>query len=371
MSPAAHNVIRRLDETRQKWWLFTLLTTAVLASCVSLGVLLAFMLTDAFVKFSQLALTGLFLVWAGVTIAMIVMVCRRLARSQRTLEGTARRVEAEFPELGSNLINVVQLSGDTKNENRAFCEAAVALAVTQIGQLRFEEAAAKGTRRQRFRYCMQTPRDLGESFSLLSALVVVAIVCHLLIPNWGSAANRLMKPWEFVPSIGSVKILQVVPGDTDVLKDSSLEITAEIVDRPVGEPYKATLVVTPEDEKPGDGLPMSAGERFEVKVSKKGTVKSEPRRRYTFTLPSVTKLLKYRLEIGDSQTREYTVQVRQKPTISEVEVSFRYPLYLGRQDETFMQKHADLEAPVYTVAELRVRPSVAIAGGHVESEGQR
>ena len=60
MSPAAHEVIRRLDAARQKWWLYTLLTTAVLATCVSLGTLFLFMLTDALLKFSQLALLGLF-----------------------------------------------------------------------------------------------------------------------------------------------------------------------------------------------------------------------------------------------------------------------------------------------------------------------
>ena len=41
MSPAAENVIERLDGARQKWWLFSLLTTAVLAACVSLAAFLA------------------------------------------------------------------------------------------------------------------------------------------------------------------------------------------------------------------------------------------------------------------------------------------------------------------------------------------
>jgi hypothetical protein len=68
MSPAADNVIRRLDAARQKWWLFSLLTTAVLALCVSLGTLFVFMLTDALLKFSQVVLLGLFLAWLAVTI---------------------------------------------------------------------------------------------------------------------------------------------------------------------------------------------------------------------------------------------------------------------------------------------------------------
>jgi len=370
MSPAAENVIQRLDAARQKWWLFTLLTTAVLATCVSLGTLFVFMLTDALLKFSQLFLLGLFVVWLSVTITMIVLVCRRLARSQRSLEATARRVEAEYPELGSNLINVVQLASDNKNVDRMFCEAAVAQAASQVGHVCFEEAPTKETRWRRFRYCMQTPRDLGESLCALGLLVAVAVVCHLLVPNWGSAANRLMKPWEFVPSVGSVQILEVTPEDTEVLLGASLEITAEIVDRPEGNPYRATLFVIPEGESE-TALPMAAEDRYTVKVTRSGSTVDEPRRRYKLTLPSVLKPLTYRLEIGDSQTREYTVSVGEKPTVKEVEVTFRFPAYLGRPQETFVQKQADLEAPQYTVAELRIRPSVPIARGHIESQGQR
>ena len=92
---------------------------------------------------------------------------------------------------------------------------------------------------------------------------------------------------------------------------------------------------------------------------------------YTLTLPSVTEPLTYRLEIGDSQTRVFTVGVREKPTIEEVEVTLHFPAYLGRADETVTQKQADLEAPQYTVAELRIRPSAPIAEGHIESDSRR
>jgi len=354
MSPAAQSIVRRLDAARQKWWLFTLLTTAVMATCVSLGTLLMFMLTDALVKFPQAVLAGLFLAWLAVTIALIVLLCRRLTRSQRSLEATARRVEVEYPELGSNLINVVQLSEDTSNEDRFFCAAAVNRAAGEIGHVRFEDAAERESRWRRFLYCMQTPRDLGESIALLGLLIVAAIICHLLIPNWGSAANRLIKPWEFIPSVGSVEILAVTPGNTEVLVGATLDITAQIKN-PENKPYEARLFVTPEGEAETE-LPMAADDKHVG---------------YLRTVPSILKPFTYRLEIGDSQTEMYTVGVRQKPTLEEVEVTFHYPAYLRRPKETFMQKQADLEAPEYTVAELRIRPSVPVAAGHLMSEGQQ
>ncbi len=370
MSPAAHDVIRRLDAARQKWWLFTLLTTAVMALCVSLGTLFVFMLFDAFLKFPQVVLLGLLLAWLAVTVVMIVLVSRRVVRSQRSLEATARRVESEFPELGSHLINVVQLADDTKNVDRAFCEAAVGYSAAQLGRVRFEEAPEKETRWTRFCCSMQTPRDLGESVGTLGVLLAVALLCHLLVPNWGSAANRLMKPWEFVPSVGKVKIVEVTPGDAEILVGSSLEIAAEIVDRPQGDPYPARLFFNSEGEEE-TSLPMTADQRRMVEVTEDGAKRDQPRRLYRLTIPSVLKPLVYRVEIGDSQTREYTVGVCEKPTIDEVEVTFHFPRYLNRPDETFAQRHADLEAPQYTEAELRVRPSSPIARGYIESGGQR
>ncbi|HPP53167.1 MAG TPA: hypothetical protein PK777_09475, partial [Thermoguttaceae bacterium] len=138
MPPMAQAVVRRLDEVRQRWWIFTLLTSLVLAASASLAVLLLFMFIDAMFTFSQWVLGTLFLVWTGITISLAWMVIRRMVRSQRTLEATARRIEAEFPELGSDLINLVQLAEDRKNENRAFCEAAVKQAAARLSGVFFE-----------------------------------------------------------------------------------------------------------------------------------------------------------------------------------------------------------------------------------------
>ncbi len=116
------------------------------------------MLADALMKFSQFALAGLLASWSVITLVLPFLL-RRMARSHRTIEATARCVETEYPELGSDLINVVQLAGDRVNESRPFCEAAVnEAAALARGLLRFEDAADRESRWRRFLYCMQTPR---------------------------------------------------------------------------------------------------------------------------------------------------------------------------------------------------------------------
>ncbi len=368
MSPAAERIIDRLDATRQQWWIFTLLSTAVWAISVSFGVALAFMLADAAARFSQGILAVLMGVWVAVTIFLAIFLLRRITRSQRTIEATARCIETEFPELGSSLINVVQLSSDTKNESRAFCEAAVNEAAAQADRIRFENAARHETRWRRFLYCMQCPRDLAESILVFVLLFAIGLLSQWLNPNLGSAAGRLMQPWKFVPSVGSLKIVEVTPGDTEVLLGESLEIGAVIVDRSDGEPYPATLYVTFDDGQETD-LPMTPGERYTAQVDRNGQTVDETRRSYKLSLPTVKSPLMYRLEIDDSQTRVYRVGVTEKPTVEEVEVTLTYPIYLAKPEETFIQKTPDLEVPQYTIAELRIRPSVPITKGHIDAEG--
>lgn len=353
MSPAAENVLQRLDNTRQKWWLFTLLSTAVLATAVSFAVLLVFMLTDALVKFSQTWLAVLFAVWLGVTVTLVAIVVRRLVRNNRSLEATARRIEAELPELGSDLINLVQLSKGEKNGDDAFCEAAIQQAAARVRGLRFDEAARRESRWKRLVYCMQTPRDLAESLAALALVVLVALVCSLLVPNWGSAATRLMKPWEFVPSVGKVNI-QVSPGNTEVLIGSNVEIVGRVINAD-GTPYAGTLFIRPEGGEE-TALELAPDEKYAT---------------WRATLPSITEPLHYRLEIGDSQTEIFSIQVRQKPTIKQVEVTYTYPEYTRLPPHHASKVDADLDAPQGTVAELRIEPSTPIASGHVDLEGQR
>ena len=368
MSPAAEKIIDRLDATRQQWWIFTLLSTAAWAVSVSFAVGLLFVVADSFGRFSQGTLAVLLTIWAVVTIFLAVFVLRRITRSQRTIEATARCIETEYPELGSSLINVVQLSSDTKNESRPFCEAAVNEAAAQAATVRFEDAAKHETRWRRFLFCMQTPRDLVESIAVLVMLFTIGAASQSFFPNVGSAAGRLMQPWKFVPSVGAVKILNVTPGDTEVLLGESLAIGAEIVAPLGGDPPPATLFVTFDGEEETD-LPITAGEPYTAGVDRKAEIVEAIRRKYTLTLPTIKSPMSYRLEIGDSQTQVYRVGVIEKPTVDEIEVSLKYPLYLDRPEESLIQKTADLEVPQYTIAELRIRPSVPITKGYIDAEG--
>jgi hypothetical protein len=354
MSPAAETVIGRLEAVRHRWWLFSLLSTCVLAACTSLGVWVVFVFGDALLRVSQGILLALFLTWLAVTAAALWIVGRRLMLNQRGLEATARRVETEYPDLGNDLINLLQMSEDRVNGDQAFCETAIRHAATEAGRVSFDAAAARHTRWERLRYRMQTPRDLIESLIFLGILIAVVVVCRQYIPNWGSASARLFSPWEFVPAVGKVGAIEVSPKDVEILVGGSQEIVAEIKN-PQAETYAACIYVQPEGETES-AQPLMGDEKHS---------------RYKYTQSSVLKPVKYRVEIGDSQTPIYTIKVLEKPTVADVTVVYRYPAYLNRKEQTVQQKTADLDAPQYTVAELKIRPTTPIAKGHIQLEGQQ
>lgn len=352
MSPAAEGILERLDAARQKWWLFTLLSTTAIAVCASSAALLLFMLCDAALRLPRAGLAALFSAWIGLTAALIVIVSRRLLRGQRTLEGTARRVEAEFPEIGSDLINIVQLAEDAKNANRAFCEAAVNQAAARIALVRFDEAAECESRWRRFRDCMQTPRDLLEWIGALTVLAIVAILCQVYVPNWNSAFERLLSPWRFVPSVGTSGQIRVTPQDKEVLLGSSVEIAGEIKN-PAAEPKRATLFLVWQGEEE-TSLPMQG---------------DGGQQRFTLSVSSINKPFAYRLEIGDSQTPVYKISVQEKPAIQEARITYHYPEYMGRKPDTVTQKTVDLDSPQYTKADLWLTASAPLSQGRLQLGG--
>jgi len=349
MSPQAEAVTSRLRNTGRDWWTYSLCTGIILTACGSVAVLTVFVLADALVKLPQRLLGGLFISWAIATAAGLLYQVFRLKRGRRTLAGTARRVELAFPELESHLINIVQFGEQDGMSSAPFRQAALAQAATAVGDFPFVQAAAKENRWRRFALCMQTPRDLFESFLLFGGILALALVLNGLVPTWASSTRRLLHPFSFVPSVGSVKIVGVSPGDADVLVGSSLQVAAQI-ENPARKAMPATLYIRQAD-KTESAIAMLPDEKNQT---------------YLAALSQVLAPLQYRLQIGDSQTRLFKVSVHEKPTVKAVEVTYEYPAYLERPRETVEHNHADLEAPQFTWAQLKIHPSTSIASGHLQ-----
>ncbi len=348
MSPQADLVTARLRKTWLQWWTCSFWSGAVLSLVVSLATLLLFVTADALLRLPQRVILPLFAFWVVLSLICVAALLYRQRRGRRSLEATARRVELAFPELESHLINLVQFAGRDGLEDDPFRRAAIAQSAVAVADIPFHQAASRETRWRRFLLCMQTPQDLLEAFFVLALVLGLALLLGALLPTWGSSTRRMLHPFTFVPTRGSVQIVKVTPGDAEVLLGASLEITAEIA-HPNRKAYPATLYVRQEG-KPESAQPMLA---------------DETGGRYVAALSQVLAPLGYRLQIGDSQTPVYQVTTYQKPSVAGVEVAYEFPSYLNRPREVVRQTQGDLEAPQFTRAELKIHPTAPIARGQL------
>lgn len=387
MSPIVNRLLEKLDALRQQWWFFSLLTTITFGFGVLLGFFFLLMLLDAYWRLSRGGLIFCASVWLLMAVYVLFLITRRLLRDDRTMDGTARIIESEFPQLESRLINVVQFSrslgssvvsepGEESPANavdasrvsassamRAFELTAANRAATEINADEILTVSKHFGRWTRFRRQMQTPRDWCESLVFLVMVLIFAVVVNQKIPAWGAAANRLLQPWSFQPAIGAVGAIRVKPGDAEILVDSDLEIVGEI-DRANGQSWRGYLFV--EELEILETSESSGTNRVENRKTN-GETSGTPKERkipmvcdvdgktFHATLAAISKPLRYRLEIGDSQSKRYDVRIQQPVTSGAIQVTYRYPAYLGRKDETKEpQRTADLDAPQYTVASLSI-----------------
>jgi hypothetical protein len=354
MSLLSDTVNGRLASTWSTWWTVSMVTGLCWSIALSLGVLGVFILADGLLRLPQSALAALFGFWLIVTLVAFGLHFVRLLRYRRSLAATARRIELEQPELGSHLINLVQLAADTGPDPEGFRRAALEQAAASVQDVPFDRAADRLSRWRRFLLCMQRPRDLLEAGLALLLVLTIGGVMTRMMPAWRSSVSRVLHPWQFVPSVGTLKITRVLPGDAEVLVGSRVEISAQ-VETTGKRPDRGQLFVR-RGSAAEQALPLEA---------------DAERRTYQAVLPEVDTPLGYRLQIGDTQSTLYTLSTFRKPTIHDVEVTYTFPPYLDRAPETVRQEHGDLDAPVGTQATLRVHPSTPVTHGHAEIDGRK
>jgi hypothetical protein len=195
-------------------------------------------------------------------------------------------------------------------------------------------------------------------------------------------------PLEF-RSFGKVGKIDVKPGNTEVILGGNLEISATL-ENPTTQPLDARVFVQSDGEaetmivgqaEKSSPLPLAgttkwSGPGVRADAANDGPhpnplPKGEGITRYTAVIPAILKPLRYRVEIGDSQSEEYRVTVCEKPMVAAVGVTYRYPKYLVRKEDSVELKTPDLEAPQYTEAQLRIRPTVPVAKAYLEAGGRK
>jgi hypothetical protein len=337
-------VLARIDRLSDSWWLFSTFTGAVIGGWLIVAALMIAVVLDILLQFDSTARPIVIGAWAAVAIGtLVITLVRPLWRSRRSSEGTARKLEDIFDELGSDLINVVQLSRGNDCPSKMLQQAAVVQSSRHAENVPLESAARQLTLRQRLRDCMNTPRDLALAGAVWVLILVAGGILHMMFPAWPNSVYRLFHPTRFVPAVGAVRIVEVTPGDAELLIGESLTVAAR-VENSKGKAHDGVLVAIAQD---------GSEQRYAL-------VPSENYDRYRFTFPKVTDSFRYRLEVGGTQTQHYAVSVFDRPAVRSLSAGYRYPAYTGLAEATVKLKGGQIEAPQFTHVSLTINTNTPV-----------
>ena len=196
--------------------------------------------------------------------------------------------------------------------------------------------------------------DLRALLFKVSLIALAAIATVIFMPQrLAHGLAQLRQPAGFVPAIGAVNILEVKPGDATVIRGQSLEITAiaEGGNLPPGRVVFRT------------GMAPAA-------LSSSPT--ADRKTYYGYRIEHVDEPLEYRLEIGDSQTPWYHVQVVKQVQLTSVRIVATPPLYTRAQPLTQTVKAEDVgKTPITALegskVELAFELDVAVKGAMLQA----
>jgi len=335
--PYYDDVLDTVYRTRD-WWRTVHILEHVLLFVAGLSALvLGFTLLEAWLHLSAGVRWVMFLALVGYAAGgALLWVLRPLLRTW-SAEEVAVHIERKFPDLDNELINAVQLAVDDRVASPGMVAALIAQAARDLDPLPARDAV--DTRRMR-------------------RVAVVAAVSVALLVTWAAmsfgrfsnAFQRLVLPGRDIAAVGSVRIVEVRPGDTRLLSGTDLEVVVQTQGGP-SDGVEAHLYYEYDDGKP---LQKAMG--------------TVSRGLYLCKIEAVKTPLTYRVTIGGTESKRFAVAVVEPPVIVQRGIGYAFPTYThgaGWADRFDEDTNGDVRAPVGTIVTLRLTTNKPIKAGTV------
>ncbi len=282
---------------------------------------------------------------AWLIVSFLVWIVRPLVFRPRSIE-MARMVETRVEGLHNTLTNSLLLAGAKDLSAHPYLPA--------ILDENLRNASAR-------------PLDEAVRFSDLKRLTV-AVIClvglFLGLLATPSVRNRmfhgfqqLLSPTAFVPTLGDTEIIEIQPGDATLIMGQSLEVTV-LAKNPDAKALPAGRLIfalsdepraagaNPEAPKPAEMIPAPAG---------------EGRLRYNHRVEHVDQSLKYRVEIGGTQSQWFNVHVVKQVKLQQLSIVVTPPAYTRQPVQQINLKPEDIgKTPITVPQGSRVELAVNI-----------
>ena len=321
-----------LAHVRYRWlagrWL-----TGITNMCLGFSVVLSVVLFVELVITPPGMPTLLLVVLAAVAMGGIATRALWPLRIQPTTRQVARFLEERWPELDDCVASAVQLAESTRSEE--FRELVLADAVRQLRTLDLKNAVTNA-------YLGRVGFRGGLSITLLVAVLTF---------GFGPIRGLVTTAWLY--AVPSNLVLEIEPGDVNLMAGELLRVEARLVGG-MDLVSRSPMVLSILDNSGQQGIEMRpSGDAYMAEFT------------------PVDRSFRYEITTATLRSREYRVEVVSPPQVSQVDVEYVYPAFMGLSPR-LEEGSGDVFAPVGTEVRLRVHADKPVAAGVlVFGDGQR
>ncbi|HSI34227.1 MAG TPA: hypothetical protein VK986_11620 [Tepidisphaeraceae bacterium] len=286
-------------------------------------------------------LWALAILWAGwLAASFLVWVVRPLVLRPRALE-TARMVEARVEGLHNTLTNSLLLAAAKDLAANPYLPAILDENLRTASDRPLDEAV-------RFADLRRPAIVVGLLIALFAAALLTPQVRNRLSHGW----RQIMSPGAFVPVAGETEILEVQPGDATLLVGQPLDVVVTARNLQAPAPPTGRLIFAPADgaatetaavSVPADGAKQPGPADLVLASSEQGKL------RYTYRVEHVDRPLRYRVEVGGTQSPWFTVRVVKAVKLKAVALTLTPPAYTKKPAQHLRLTPDDLEKSPITV----------------------
>jgi hypothetical protein len=284
---------RQLHAFRGRVWAIKMIEAVCAAAFVIVAAYLVLFALDRVWDTPVWLRAGLF-VAAVLGCTIVPLAVHRWVWRNRRLEQLALLLSRKHPQVGDQLLGIIELVGSDYEQARspALCEAAV-------------REVAQDAQRRDFRDAVPNPRHRLWAW-LVAVPAAVALGLLLIVPAAARSGWARLSPWSDAPRY-TFAALEPLPNRLVVAHGEPFSVTANLAGGTIWRPSRGTAHL-------GDQPPVTA-------LLKDG--------RYQFELPPQIDAGRLEVRIGDARQR-VQIQPTLRPELTSIVAAVTLPEYLGR-----------------------------------------
>lgn len=327
-------LIRRVRHWLRGSWMATGLA---LTLSIYLGALLALACLDLLSPlWPTMRLVALLLVVLPAGWAFVAGVLRPLVRRLSDAH-VARRIERQLPGVHNRLVSCVDIAAGERRQSYspAFYRKLVGEALERIRSFRPASVVDR--------------RNLGRAGAACSIAVAMFVLCWaLLADRLPTAMARIFQPFADIPPATGV-VFDVHPGSTQVLRGDDVEFDVVVTK---GQPQEFRLEL----------LPAAGGAAIWHDL-----VRGKADQAWRLTLHGLEDSFAYRVHGGGTWSKQYEIELVDRPRIVDAKAVLHYPEYLQLGAEGVApQPTLDVTGPETSQVEVQVASAGDVAEGEIQ-----